>query len=166
MSEGAPLETAAVGTPITYEEGETAALLLGIQAIVGFVWWFACFFLFITQASTVTGVSANNLSTYGVSSIPFYWMWTGLTNSAYIWTALTYLFIFLTFGMAAVPEMFMWIMYLVGHDVTALAWYVTTIGYWVSIVGYFFPFLWATIQLLISPVSGTSTHDFFPNSIF
>merc|ERR1712195_150340 len=77
------------------------------------------------------------------------WMWTALSGS-YVWTALCYSFI----------------MSLLDHDPQFMGWYVTTIGYWVSLVGYFLPFLWATVQLAVSPVSATSTNEFFNNSIF
>jgi len=157
-----PAEVAApvVEEPVTFtvEEGETAALLLGIGSILGTVWWLACWWVFIPNT--------QNLSFYGSLPIPLIWMFTGLGNANYVWTALNYLFIFLVFGLASVPEFAGWFMYMNNHSVKFLGWYATTIGYWTSIVGFFFPVLWSLIQVAMEPVSGLATAEFFNNSIF
>merc|ERR1719272_1514720 len=161
MSDG-DISTQLVGgqepADVTVEEGELAALMLGITSCLGSVWFLVSWFLFIPNT--------YDLSYYGSLPLPLIWMWGGLGNANYVWTALNYLFIFLTFGLASVPEFAGWFMYMNNYNVKFLSWYATTIGYWVSLIGFFFPMLWSLLQLALAPVSGSSTAEFFNNSIF
>jgi len=124
------------------------------------VWGFISWWLYIKNT--------YDLSYHGVSMIPIAWMFPALfaKNSTYYWTALNYIFIFIVFGLASLPEFGAWFMYLNNHNVKFLGWYSTTIGYWTSLIGFFLPMLFSLLQLVLAPVSALSTAEFFNNSIF
>ena len=125
-------------TDATIEDGKTAGLALGVQAILGTIWWTACLFVFIPNT--------YNLSYYGTDlDIPIAWFWYNLGNpthgwtATYGWTAASYLSIFILYVVGRVVETMTFILYLYEDYVNDMAVWVTTGGYWISVIGYMVP---------------------------
>ena len=115
--------------------------MLGIQAIVGSVWWILILFVSIQNQANVTLQSID-----GKTVLPIQWWWENVqqTSSAYLALSLAATF-FLYLGVSFM-EMISWFHYLRGH-VQLARFYFAYLGYWGSVVGYAIPPIFAFIQL-------------------
>jgi hypothetical protein len=136
-------------------------LLLGIQAIIGTVWWLLTMFLYIGTTS------ADTLTVSGTASIPFLWMFSNLGTAATMLQALSLLMTFVFYMVVSVVELVAWIVSMGGDYAFAKLW-MGLIGYWGSLIAYVVPPVFAMLHaLLASPnLAGSATAAGFTHDLF
>ena len=138
-----------------------AGIHIGIQAIVGTLWWFLNFFIYIQNVEPLE--NASNQAT-----LPGIWMWSNLSNSSVGWTAASYFSNFWIYLIVSFGETVAWVLYLAGQP-DWFAWWVTTVG-WYGVFLMFLPPLFAAFQLFLGTpeggFAGNSSVDFGNNSVF
>ena len=131
-------------TSITAADHQTITLILGIQSIVGTIWWL---FIMLVTIKNETG-DANLKLLSGEEVVPISWIWErmGEQGGIYNYLAFSLCFTFLLYFIVSVVEMVAWVLYVVGEkDLMRL--YFSTVGYWGSIVGYAVPWILAIVHL-------------------
>lgn len=136
-------------------------LLLGIQAMVGTVWWLLTMFLYIGNNASDT------LTVGGAASIPLIWMWSNLGTAATMMQALSLLMTLVLYLVVSVIELVAWIVFMGGDGAFAKLWF-GIVGYWGSLIGYVAPPLFALFHgFLASPnLAGTATSAGFTHDLF
>jgi len=136
-------------------------LLLGIQAIIGTVWWLLTMFLYIGNNTSDT------LTVSGTASIPFLWMFSNLGTAASMMQALSLLLTFVFYMVVSVVELVAWIVFMTGDGAFAKLW-MGLIGYWGSLIAYVVPPVFAMLHaLLASPnLAGVATANGFTHDLF
>merc|ERR1712224_1130273 len=105
---------------------------MGIQAILGTIWWICGWFVYIKNQSGDTDLyTINNC---GSATIPLLWWWERIsqTNGTYIWLAVLLMLTFILYGVISFAELIAWALYMDGYYDFARIWF-TTVGYWGSI---------------------------------
>jgi len=139
-------------------------LLLGIQAIVGTVWWFLVMFLYIGNTSSDT------LTVSGTATIPLLWMFSNLSSSTYGLQALAELLNLIFYAVVSVVELVAWIVWMAAADGSFAKLWFGIVGYWGSLIAYVVPPVIALLHALLATGSGGLggtaatvgfTHDLF-----
>lgn len=139
-------------------------LLLGIQAIVGTVWWLLTMFLYIGSNAS------DKLQVASADSIPLIWMWSAIGTTATMWQALSHLATLIFYLVVSVIELVAWIVWTVAADGEFATLWIGTIGYWGSLIAYVLPPVFALLHLIMATGSGGlggvttadgGTHDLF-----
>jgi len=82
-------------------------------------------------------------------TVPLAWWWTGFGSSTMAWTAASYFFFFIVYGLVSVPE-FVGFLYMAGGgDPLFLAWWAQLFGLWVGGALKIIPWILALIQIFL-----------------
>ena len=105
-----------------------APLALGLTGIIGSLWWYTLFFVYVPNTNYIT--SSQNAATE-----PIAWFWTNLSSGTHGWTAASYLSSFVLYLITSVVEVIGYTMYLVEHEYGACFYrsYASTVGYWLGL---------------------------------
>lgn len=106
-------------------------LILGINSVLGTVWWLLSWFVFVKNTNGDTGL--KNIARVEVLPLGFFWERFASTGDSYAYMALSMFSNFWVFAIVSLVEMIAWIVYLVDSP-SFFGWYVNVIGYWGSIV--------------------------------
>lgn len=105
----------------------------------------------------------------GQATVPIAWMWNGVYNVSYGWTAAAYLSNFFVYGLVSGAELVAWIMYMVGYN-EFLGWWAPSYGWYGSVYLGLLPILFASFQLGFSGVTGgldgNESVEFGRNAVF
>jgi hypothetical protein len=140
-------------------EHQTVTLILGVQSIVGTVWW-----LFIMLVTIKNADSDPNLTLFsGEEVVPIHWIWEriGEVGGIYNYLAASLCFTFLLYFIVSVLEMVTWILYIADFAPSFMKFYFSTVGYWGSLIGYAIPWILAVVHLCTQMLGNTS---WFPGS--
>jgi len=118
--------------------------ILGIQAIIGTIWFLFNNFFYLKNVSS----DANLRSLSGSDTLPVGWFWERMTeyNGTQGWVAASVFCGWLLYLVVSVVELVAWIFYEFG-SLGFAEYYFSTIGYWGSILFYPFTWLCAAIHL-------------------
>ena len=122
------------GDVIPYED-YGSAIAMGVQALVGVVWWFICLFVYTPE----------NQSYKGLVYVPVGWFWTNLRNPTRGWMAASYLSVFIANILVSFMELFAWFLFMKGVPELHYVW--TPFGYFGSIILYAFSPLFALTHM-------------------
>lgn len=149
--------------PIDPATDTLPGLLLGIQAMLGTVWWVLGMFIYVaTSGSAVTALQVS-----AANSIPLVWMFGNLGSTTEGWMAGAYFAQFLLYLIVSVVELVAWIVYMTGSAEFASLW-IGLIGYWGSLIAYALPPIFALLHLLLvtGGLSGVMTATNATNDLF
>ena len=125
--------------------GRTPGLALGIQAIVGTIWWILIMFVEVKNSSLDIGI----FSPSGFATVPIGWWWSNMQSETYNMLAVSLFFSWLFYLAVSVVELVAWILYMV--DLRWFArFYFSTVGYWGSLVAYFIPVFLLILYIAIT----------------
>lgn len=139
-------------------------VILGLQAIIGTIWWALIMVISIKSSSTESDLKTLS----GEVTLPIGWWWEriGETNKVelpqfagadankYWLFALSLMFSFVFYFLISVIELFSWLIYMITQSQFA-RFYFSTVGYWGSIFGYAIPWIFAVAQVLSKPLTDT-----------
>ena len=125
------------------EEDTSPAMMLGLQALLGTVWWIVTFFVYIGTNAT------DQLS----PKSPIVWFWKNLDNTTLGWVAASYFATFIAYLVVSFMELLAWLVYVFGHPQWMMIW-TPIFGYWGSLIVYIIPWGFALLHL-DDPNSGT-----------
>lgn len=126
---------------IGYEE--FWATMIGLSAILDVIWWLIWGMLVYIKTNDAD--STMKINSGGTDMhVPLNWLWDNLGSTNPLqYTAIQYLFVFIAYGVISLPELILWMMYLV-YDFDALfifkEW-ASVVGLYIAGVVYFFPVL-------------------------
>jgi len=124
-------------------------LLIGCVSILDVVWWMLwSWFIYIkTNASDAT-MLVNTGST--IEYLPLHWFWISLADVKLGWTALSYMWIFISYMVISFPEMVFWIMHMFGSQkgLELLNMWVSWPGLYGSWILYLFPVIFPIVQMV------------------
>jgi len=149
--------------PIDAATDTMPGLLLGIQSMLGTVWWILGMFIYIAT----TGQATTSLQVSSANSVPLIWMFANLGSATEGWMAGAYFAQFIVFLAVSVIELVAWIVYMTGSAEFASLW-IGLIGYWGSLTAYALPPIFAMLHLVLvtGGLNGVMTAANATNDLF
>ena len=142
-----------------------APLAIGLTAIIGSLWWYTLFFVYVPNTNYIT--SAANAATE-----PIAWFWTNLMDGSHGWTAASYLSTFILYLITSVIEVIGYILYQVQHESGACFFrtFASTVGYWLGLYAGMLPWVFSLLQLAMATeaggLGGNLGNEFGHNALF
>lgn len=96
------------------------ALVLGVQSIIGTMWWILTWFLYFKTKSTDNGLVDENGKVVGM---PLGWFWYNLMDTSHGWMAASYFSTFIAYLFISFFEFLSWISYAAGNHAGAVFWF-------------------------------------------
>jgi hypothetical protein len=127
--------------------------IMGAQACLGSLWWFASWFIYIKKDATfnlkidIDGVGQTN-------TITLAWMFENLMSTQYGWISASLFTSFWLHMLTSLVELIAWAALWIFEDYTLFAWWSSTIGWWGSVAIGPLPVVFALLQIILDVKKG------------
>lgn len=127
--------------------------IMGVQAMVGTLWWFVSWFVYIKKVPTfnlkidIDGYGADN-------TITLAWMFEHLMSTQYGWVAASLFTSFWLHMLTSLVELIAFLALWIWGDYTLFGWWTSNIGWWGSVGLGPLPVIFALLQIVLDVKKG------------